>query len=276
MFKTQNKIFPTDNNQFYLIGILNRTTDSFYDGGKYYELDDAIRRIKEMIDEGADIIDIGGESTRPGSKPLSVDKEIDKTVPLIKKVKELFPEVCISIDTYKSEVAELAISEGAEIVNDISGTMMDARIIDVVIKNNASIVINHIQGTPQTMQINPLYKDVILEVKNFLINKAKELTDRGLEKEKILLDVGIGFGKTLEHNLELLRNIDEFSKQGYEMLIGTSRKSFIGKIFDSSPKQRLPGTIASNVYAYTKGVRFFRIHDIKENKQALSVVRRII
>lgn len=276
MFRTKTHSFPTDEGQFYLMGIINCTPDSFYDGGKYFSTEEqAIERALQLIEEGAAILDIGGESTRPGSETISVEEELSRVIPVIEEIRKERPDVCLSIDTTKARVAEEALQRGVEIVNDISGLSFDEEMISVVERFEASVVINHIQGNPRTMQKNPSYEDVVSEVREFLLGQAEKCLERGISKERVLLDVGIGFGKTLEHNLSLLRHLKEFCETGYEFLLGTSRKSFIGKIVPSEPKERLSGTIASNVWAYLQGVKFFRVHDVGEHRQAFEVMRRI-
>jgi len=270
----------------FVMGILNVTPDSFYDGGKYNVLDKAIMHIEEMIEDGADIIDIGGESTRPGSVPVETEEEIKRVIPVIdlaiKKIKKISNgEVIISIDTYKSDVAKAAIDKGALIVNDISGLRFDKNMIDVVAKSNVSVIIMHMKGTPQNMQNNPTYDNVVIEIKNYFQERISYLSSKGILKDNIILDPGIGFGKTVKHNLQILSQIKEFHTFGLPILLGTSRKSFIGKILGSEsnplkPEERLEGSIATYIWAVLNGIKILRVHDVKETKRALKVIESIM
>lgn len=251
------------------------TPDSFSDGGKFLDPELAIDHGIAMAHMGADIIDIGGESSRPGSDPVSVEEEKLRVLPVIEMLaREL--EVPISIDTYRSEVAKAALEKGACLVNDISGLTASPDMASVVAKKNASVVIMHMRGTPKTMQKEPRYKDVVAEVSGFLKCQAEMARKAGVAKERILVDPGIGFGKTVDHNVELIGSINKLKKIGYPVLIGTSRKSFIGHILQTEVDDRLEGTIASNIVAVMGGVDFVRVHDVKEMRQALTVTDRII
>lgn len=255
-----------------VMGVLNATPDSFYDGGRYTTLDAALARAEQMLAEGADILDIGGESTRPGAQPVPEEEEIRRVLPLIEAIVARFPEAAVSIDTTKSRVAQLALQAGACIVNDISGATFDPRMLAVVAQASALIVLMHIKGTPQTMQQNPTYDDVVAEVKATLYAHARRALDAGVLPEHIWLDPGIGFGKTVQHNLQLLRGLPELATLGYPILIGTSRKSFIGHILGGlPPEERLEGTLATLALAVAWGADIVRVHDVKAAVRAVRV-----
>ncbi|MCS6919802.1 MAG: dihydropteroate synthase [Fimbriimonadales bacterium] len=255
-----------------VMGVLNATPDSFYDGGRYPTVDAALARAEQMLAEGADILDIGGESTRPGAAPVPEEEEIQRVIPLIEAIAERFPHAPLSIDTTKSRVAQLALQAGACIVNDISGATYDPRILEVAAQAGAPVVLMHIQGTPQTMQRNPTYGDVVEEVKATLLAHAQRASDAGIPFQHIWLDPGIGFGKTLEHNIELLRNLHELASVCFCVLVGTSRKSFIGHILGGlPPEERLEGTLATLALAVAWGADIVRVHDVKEAVRAVRV-----
>jgi dihydropteroate synthase len=260
-----------------VMGILNVTPDSFSDGGAFASVDTALRRAEEMIVEGADLIDIGGESTRPGSVRIKGDEEIRRAVPIIAAIGKRF-DVPISIDTSKSEVARESINAGAEVVNDISGLRWDERIADVAAQSGAGLVLMHSRGTFETMHSQPPVDDILREVTAVLSSSIGIAKDHGVIDPQIVLDIGIGFGKTLDQNLELLANIDRIADEfkGYPILSGTSRKSFIGKILDDAPpSERLGGSLATAIVAVQKGARIIRVHDVKETVSALRVLERI-
>ncbi|HES60168.1 MAG TPA: dihydropteroate synthase, partial [Caldithrix sp.] len=234
----------------FIMGILNMTPDSFSDGGKFSGVDSAVEYALSMIEAGADIIDIGGESTRPGSEPVSVQQEINRVVPVIEQIKK-HSDIPVSVDTYKSRVAEAAIKAGADIVNDISGCTFDEKMPDIIKTYNAPIILMHIKGTPKNMQVNPEYEDVILEVYGFLSNQINILRKCGIHN--IAIDPGIGFGKRLEDNLKLLNHIESFKFLGYPVLIGASRKSFLGYVLDKKVDQRLYGSLSVAVLSALKG-----------------------
>jgi len=265
-------------NKTYVMGILNVTPDSFYDGGKFFSFDAAINHAKKIINDGADIIDVGGESTRPGSKRVTADEEVNRIIPVIDAIRKYNNEILISVDTYKSEVAKEAIEHGADIVNDISGGMFDENILKIVAKYNAGFVIMHIQGTPESMQINPVYSEngVVNDIINYFKQRISVAVNYGISINRIILDPGIGFGKTFEHNLEILNGLDKFGQFNLPILIGTSRKSFIGKILNTEPENRLYGTIASVVLGIAKGANIVRVHDVKEIKDAVLVADAIL
>ena len=256
---------------YQIMGILNVTPDSFYDGGRGNVIDHALK----LINEGAHIIDVGGESTRPGAKKVSQQEELDRVIPVISRLaKESL--VKISIDTTKAEVARQALEVGASIINDVSGFTMDPAIVKVAAHHKATVILTHIQGTPRTMQQNPTYQDVVKEVYAFFKQQLSFALSQGCQFSQFILDPGIGFGKTLEHNLQILNSIDTFLSLECPLLVGVSRKSFIGKIQnDSDPHQRLSGSLSAAVWAYLKGVTYFRVHDVLETKRALNVVKEI-
>ncbi len=253
-------------NKVYVMGILNITPDSFYDGNLYFDHEKAFKRAELMWKEGADIIDIGGESTRPGSVRISEDEELRRVIPVLKRVKSEL-DVIVSVDTYKSKVAEEAISHGADLINDISGLIADERMGDVVSKYQIPLVIMHIRGNPAIMQINPSYNDVVIDVIRSLRTKISFAKYKGIKEENIIIDPGIGFGKTLENNLDLIIRLKEIKCIGRPILIGLSRKSFIGKILDLPPEERLEGTIAANALAIINSANIIRVHDVKEAKR---------
>ncbi|MBA4313066.1 MAG: dihydropteroate synthase [Chlorobiaceae bacterium] len=256
----------------FLMGILNITPDSFADGGKFNCIDDAVNYALKMADEGADIIDIGGESTRPGSTQISVEEELKRVLPVIERlVKQT--NVPISIDTYKSEVAELALNAGAQIVNDISGLHFDPKMAPIVARLHASLVVMHIKGTPRTMQANPEYNNLITEVKSYLETSINSAVSSGIKQ--IIIDPGIGFGKTVEHNLEIIKCLREFSALGYPIMTGPSRKSFIGKILNVDVDDRLEGTAAAVAACVMNGANIVRVHDVRAMKRVVSLIDAI-
>lgn len=261
----------------FIMGILNITPDSFSDGGKYFDgkvkLDKVIEDAMKMESEGADFIDVGGESTRPGSEAISIEEEIDRVIPVITGLKKKL-HIPLSVDTYKHEVAEEALKAGAVIVNDISGFRFDVETAETVAEYNASCILMHIKGTPGSMQTNPEYENVVNEVYDYLKESADIAKSFGITQ--IITDAGIGFGKTLEHNLTLLKNLSKFKQLGYPVMLGTSKKSFIDKIFPSDINERLEGTIASNIIGIMNGANLIRVHDVKENKKAAAIADRIL
>jgi len=244
-----------------LMGILNLTPDSFYDGGKYINPDQALKRAEEMVEEGAEIIDIGGESTRPDSEPVSLDEELLRVMPVLERIKSRIGKAIISIDTQKSEVAKRAIEYGASIINDISALGTDPKIAEVARENKAGLVLMHIKGTPKDMQINPSYEDLFGEVIGFLRERMKRAIEAGVEEEKIIVDPGIGFGKTVEHNLELIRDLWKLRCLGRPILLGPSNKSFIGKVLKVEKDDRFEGTAASVVAGILAGAHIIRVHE---------------
>ena len=253
-----------------LMGILNITPDSFSDGGKYLSLNEALKHAHEMIEEGVDIIDIGGESTRPGSEPVSADEELKRIVPIIEALKK-DSDIAISVDTYKAEVMKEAIDMDVAMINDVYALKQPGA-IDVIKHSKVGICLMHMQGTPQTMQINPQYTNVVNEVKLFLEARANDLVTEGIEKSRIILDPGFGFGKTFEHNIELLQHLESFQSLKLPLLVGLSRKSFIRKILSGEHDDHLSGSIAASIFSVIKGAKILRVHDIKETKSALKVI----
>jgi dihydropteroate synthase len=261
-----------------VMGVLNVTPDSFSDGGRYAEIDAALRRAEEMIDEGAAIIDIGGESTRPGSERVSADVEIDRVVPVIEAIVSRF-DVPISIDTSKSAVADASVEAGAEIINDISGLRFDQRIAEVAASTKAGLVLMHSRGEFETMHSQPPVEDIIQEVSTDFRRSLSVAESLGVERERIVLDIGVGFGKTLEQNLDLLGRLDSIADtfKDFPLLVGASRKSFIGKVLAGAPPEdRLSGSIAAAVVAVMNGARIIRAHDVKATVDALKVTNAII
>jgi dihydropteroate synthase len=264
----------------HIMGILNVTPDSFSDGGKYFNPELAVDRGLQMVDEGADIIDVGGESTRPkggaygeGAEVVDTEEELRRVLPVISRLAKQ-TEVPISIDTYKSAVACESLKAGAVIVNDISGFRFDERMSDTVAQAGASVVLMHIKGTPRTMQVNPAYGDLFEEVGQYLTDSVRNAREAGIQQ--IIVDPGIGFGKTQQHNLDLVNNLLRFKTLGYPILVGVSRKSFIGNILSLSFEQRTEGSIAAGVIAVINGANVLRVHDVKETKRAVMVADAII
>ncbi len=258
-----------------VMGVLNVTPDSFSDGGRFLDTDKAVEHGLKMAAEGAAIIDIGAESTRPGAEPVSVDEQIRRVVPVIEALCKRI-DVAISIDTNSSVVAKGALEAGAAIINDITA-LSDEGMGKLAAAEQVPVILMHMQGTPATMQIEPKYKDVVSEVHRFLQKKAKRAEEFGIPKERIFIDPGIGFGKTLEHNLLLLRNIDKIVTTGYRVLVGTSRKSFIGKITDKNePADRIFGTAASIALCVAAGVSIVRVHDVADMVDVVKVANAIV
>ena len=260
------------------MGILNVTPDSFSDGGRFNEIEAAIHHGKQMIDEGADIIDVGGESTRPGSQRVSAREQIERVVHIIEAIKETIPNhVEISIDTTRAEVAEAALHAGATIVNDVSGGNDDPAIIDLCADKDCPYIIMHMQGSPETMQDNPTYNDVVKDIEKFLVTRADECLNKGIARYNLCIDPGIGFGKTRDHNLMLLNNLDKYVATGYPVLLGTSRKRFMGTICKvNSPEELIGATTATTTMGVMTGVKLFRVHDVKPNRQAADVAWAIM
>jgi len=253
-----------------IMGIVNLTPDSFYDGGKYSDVNDVLRDAEEKIKQGADIIDIGAASSRPNAKEIDEAEEWTRLEPVLKELRKKFPDIFISVDTYRSGIAKKAAEAGADIINDISGGNLDDKMFEVVSKLDVAYVLMHMQGTPQTMQQNPEYGDVVYEVKRELEEKIEFLTQ--LNFEKIILDVGFGFGKTTEHNYQLLKQLPQFSELGFPILAGVSRKSMINKVIHTNPVTALNGTTVLNTIALLNGASILRVHDVTEAKQAIELV----
>jgi len=258
-----------------VMGIVNVTPDSFSDGGQFYHPEKAIIHAMQLINDGADIIDIGGESSRPGANHVLLQEELERTIPVIQKIRQTSPDTLISIDTYKSEVAIQAIEAGANMINDISGLTMDETMPNIAADLGVPIVIMHMQGTPANMQIKPRYKDLILDITSFFSDQIKLANTAGIEMAHIILDPGIGFGKTIDHNFQLIQNLNEFCKLGYPILIGPSRKSFIGTTLDLPTEDRLEGTSAVVTAGIMNGARIVRVHDVKEIKRVVTITEKI-
>jgi dihydropteroate synthase len=252
-----------------LMGVINVTPDSFSDGGAFLDPDDAVTHGKRLVSEGADILDIGGESTRPGADPVSEDEELWRVVPVLEGLRDA--NVALSIDTMKPEVARRAVEAGATIVNDVTAFRNAPEMAQLVAEAGAHTCLMHMLGEPRTMQLNPTYEDVVSEVKSFLEERLAFATSEGIPEDRVWLDPGIGFGKTVEHNLELLRRLDELVAIGRPIVIGTSRKSFLAKLTGRDVAGRLAGTIATNVLALERGATIFRVHDVAQVGDALKV-----
>jgi dihydropteroate synthase len=252
-----------------LIGIVNVTPDSFSDGGQFLDQSAAVQQCVRLAGEGADIIDVGGESTRPGALPVAEDEEVGRVVPVISEAARRVP-IPISVDTTKAAVAERALDVGAAIVNDISGLRFDARMLEVCARSHAGVICMHMQGTPQTMQIDPRYLDVIREVGGFLAERLTFLESHGIALERIVVDPGIGFGKTPEHNLAILKNIDQFRALGRPVLIGHSRKRFLAKLLGRPLEEASSATIGVALAAALRGADLLRVHDVRATREALT------
>lgn len=257
-----------------VMGILNVTPDSFYDGGNRMEASRAIADGLAMVQAGADVLDVGGESTRPGSRPVSAEEELARVLPVIAGLRREV-QTPISIDTYKSAVARRALEAGADIVNDISALRFDPQMGSLIAAEKVPVILMHMQGTPQTMQAEPRYGDVVREVRDFLAAQFYEAMDVGIEAGQIILDPGVGFGKTLEHNLLLLRGLPALAALGQPLLVGASRKAFIGKILDLDAAERLEGSLAAAVAAVFSGANMVRVHDVAETCRAVRVADAI-
>lgn len=255
----------------HIMGIINVTPDSFSDGGRFFSVDAAIEHALRLIDEGADIVDIGGESSRPGAEPVALAEELKRVLPVIEAIAKRAP-VAVSIDTYKAEVARQALQCGADIVNDISGLRFDADMAATIAHSNAAGILMHIKGTPRHMQKNPYYHDVMTEIKTYLQESIARAVQAGISRRKIIIDPGIGFGKRLQDNIEIHRRLRELSDLDCPILFGSSRKSFLGQILDRPVHERLAGTIASNVQAILNGAHIIRVHEVKALKDAAQTI----
>lgn len=258
-----------------VMGVLNLTPDSFYNGGKYTTQARALRKVEEMVKEGADLIDVGGESTRPGAKEVGIEEEIRRVIPVISKIRELF-EIPVSIDTYRAKVAKVALEAGVDMVNDISGLRFDPGLKEVVARFGAAVVLMHIKGTPRDMQSNPRYESLMGEIISYLSDSIRLAQKAGIDLEKIIVDPGIGFGKTPEHNLQILNHLGELRSLGRPILIGVSRKSFIGAILKLPLEERLEGSLAAACLALMQGAKIIRTHDVKPTRRAVDLTQAII
>jgi dihydropteroate synthase len=260
-----------------VVGILNVTPDSFSDGGDFLDPEAAAEHAVAMLDEGADILDVGGESTRPGSDPVSQEEEIRRVILVIERILSVRPDAVISVDTYRSGTATAALEAGASLVNDVTALRGDPRMASLVGKTACPVILMHMQGEPKTMQKEPHYEDVVREVRDFLAQRAEYAVAAGVRPENIIVDPGIGFGKNLEHNLALLRNLVAIVDLGFPVLIGASRKRFIEKITSvQEARDRVSGTVATTVLAYERGATFFRVHDVRANREALAVAEAVL
>jgi dihydropteroate synthase len=261
-WQIRDRVFVWDK-RTYLMGIINVTPDSFSDGGMFNSTGSALAQADRLIPY-VDILDIGGESTRPGAEAVSASDEIERVVPAIAAIRSKYPDIPISIDTTKAAVAEAAIEAGADIINDVSAGTLDVNILGVAARYQVPIILMHMQGEPRTMQINPHYQDVVVEVTQYLADRISEAIAAGVPQHLIAIDPGIGFGKTLEHNLELLRNLSELQQLDCPILVGVSRKSFIGKLcYQPDPNDRLLGTAAACTIAIAGGTNILRVHDAR-------------
>jgi dihydropteroate synthase len=256
---------------FTVMGVVNVTPDSFSDGGRFLHTEAAIAHALELASEGAAILDIGGESTRPGARPVTASQECERVIPVIEGIIAAGTGARISIDTSKASVASSALAAGATLVNDVTALRGDPGMAELVAGSGAECCLMHMLGEPRTMQRNPTYVDVVEDIKAFLSERLEYAVAAGIAEQRIMLDPGIGFGKTLEHNLELLRRLDELTALGRPIVIGTSRKSFLGRLTGRDVDQRLAATIATNVLAYERGARIFRVHDVQPIHDALAV-----
>lgn len=255
-----------------LFGILNVTPDSFSDGGDFFDQEAAVARAAAMLDEGAHVIDIGGESTRPGSEPVAPDEELRRIIPAIRDILAARPNTPISVDTYHAATAEAALEAGARIVNDVTALRGDERMAKLVAEAGCPVVLMHMLGEPKTMQRDPRYGDVVREVRDFLAGRAEHAVGAGVDPGNIVLDPGIGFGKTLEHNLALLDRLDAVVELEFPVLVGASRKGFLGKLTGAeTASERVAATVATTVLAYERGASLFRVHDVRDNADALAV-----
>lgn len=256
-----------------VMGILNLTPDSFSDGGQFLNPDAAIQRVKRMIEEGAGIIDIGGESTRPGAQPLTAEEEIQRVVPVIESIRAQY-DIPVSIDTSKPEVMAAAVDVGADMINDVRA-LQEPGALGMAAELQVPVCLMHMQGQPRTMQQNPTYADVVNDVKSFLLARVQACVDAGINRNNIFIDPGFGFGKTLDHNLSLLKHLSEFVSMGLPVLVGISRKSMLGTILDAEVDQRMAGGLATTVLGFEAGAKIFRVHDVKPTVDALKVSQAV-
>jgi dihydropteroate synthase len=278
IWKTRSRILDLSRSAK-IMGILNVTPDSFSDGGQFFSLDAAVSHARELIVEGAEIIDVGGESTRPGADPVSPKEELRRIIPVIEKIRSEFPSVLISVDTYKATTAEKAIRAGADIINDITALRGDPSMIDVVLESGVGVVLMHMQGTPKTMQVAPSYHDVVSEVMEFLEARCNWLVDRGVDRERIAIDPGFGFGKRLADNIKLMRNLEAFRALAQPLLIGVSRKSGLAQMVGDAAlpvAKRIWPTVALTCLLREKGAHLLRVHDVKPNLEALRMTEAIL
>ncbi len=256
-----------------VMGILNVTPDSFSDGGRFFNRSAALRRADEMIAEGAALLDVGGESTRPDATPVSTQEELDRVIPVVEALRDA--PVLVSVDTSKPDVMAEALRAGAGMINDVRALRLPGA-LEVLAGSRAAVCLMHMQGEPATMQKNPHYHDVVADIKTFLAERVRSCEAVGIARGRLFLDPGFGFGKTLEHNLTLLKRLGEFRELGLPLLVGLSRKSMIGRILDAPPEERLPGSLAAAVIAAWQGATIFRVHDVLPTVRALSICARVL
>ena len=257
-----------------VMGILNLTPDSFYDGGVHNEINNIENHVNMMVEDGMDILDIGGYSSKPGAKNISCDEEMTRVIPILKHIRKIFPDLVISIDTFRSKIASMSLDEGADIINDISGGTLDKNMMSIVSKNNCPYILMHMQGNPQNMQNDPSYENVTLEIIQYLAQRIKIAHDNNIVD--IIVDPGFGFGKTLEHNFEILNNLEKFNVLDTPILAGFSRKSMIYKTLKTSSEKALNGTSSLNTIALMKGAKILRVHDVKEAKECIILHEKTI
>lgn len=260
-----------------VMGILNVTPDSFSDGGDYFQNSSAIKQAEQMVKDGAAIIDIGGESTRPGAQRVSVDEEIDRVLPVVEKIKDEF-EVLVSVDTYKTRVARCAVMEaGADMVNDISGLRFCEDMAETIAAMDVPVILMHIKGTPEDMQKDPSYADVIAELKQYFLNRIEYAYSKGIKKEKIIIDPGIGFGKRLEDNIQIIKNLKEFRSFDLPILMGVSRKSFLGTIAsEAEPKEREVETVTAGLISILNGAGIIRVHNVRNAVKSIKILKSLV
>lgn len=260
-----------------VMGVLNITPDSFSDGGRFFEYDSALKQAEQMIKDGADIIDIGGESSRPGAQQVSTEEEIDRIMPIVEKVKDEFA-VIVSVDTYKERVARTAVLEaGADMVNDISALGFSEKMAATIAKLEVPVVLMHIKGTPENMQKNPSYQSLIPELKQYFQTRIDYALSKGIKKKKIIIDPGIGFGKRVEDNIEIIKRLEEFKEFELPILMGLSRKSFLGFISDEPiPTKREAETICANIIAILNGASIIRVHNVKNTVKSVKVLKKLV
>ena len=258
------------------MGILNVTPDSFSDGGLYYDPNQALRHAEALIADGADILDIGGESTRPGSLPISDDIELERVIPVLKKIREFNSDILISIDTTKSSVAKCAVENGADIINDISSFSFDSKMLGIALEYKVPLILMHMQGKPVDMQKNPYYENIVKNIEDFFLEKIKISVNYGIKEDLIILDPGIGFGKSVSDNFIILSKLHKFAEMGHIILVGPSRKSFIGETLGLPVHDRLEGTLASIAISVMNGAKIVRVHDVKEVKRVVTITERIM
>lgn len=260
---------------FKVMGVLNVTPDSFSDGGQFNQVDSAMQQVDKMVREQVDIVDVGGESTRPGAHAVSVDEEIERVVPVIKAIRLKYPKLTISIDSSKPEVMEAAIISGADFINDVNALEADDA-IEVAVKHDVKVCLMHKKGTPQDMQDNPEYDDVVQQVLDYFDERIEACLSYGMDADNIILDPGIGFGKTLAHNLQLIRHTATLKQMGFPVLMGVSRKSMFGELLNRTIDQRLAGSLSVAQFAYLQGADYFRVHDVAETVDVLKVTQALI